>query len=154
MQLLTLALIVQGDDILLGHKKRGEIGTNTLNGPGGKLEPNETLVECVIRETFEELRVTLFPDALEHVAVITFHVHGSPNSEMHVYRTEKWTGALQETEDMIPEWHPINKLPLGRMLEGDRAWFRRAAQGECFRANVYYRSRAEGFEGIEFLPYE
>jgi len=54
---------------------------------------------------------------------------------------------------MVPDWYDIEKLPVDRMLESDRAWFPKLVHGETFRANVYYRERAKGFLGIKFFPF-
>ncbi len=152
MKVATLAIIRQQDKVLLGLKKKGEIGTQTYNGPGGKVEPGETTVECVIRETDEELGITLHPESLKLISIITFFAAGEPDFEVHVYLTHEFTGTPTETVDMIPEWFPIDALPLDRMLESDREWFSKAVAGEEFRANVYYKQRAADFERIEFLP--
>ena len=53
----TLLFVVQGDRILLMHKKRG-FGAGKINGPGGRLEPGESALACAIREVEEELCVT------------------------------------------------------------------------------------------------
>ena len=152
MKVATLAIIRQQDKVLLGLKKKGEIGTQTYNGPGGKVEPNETPLQCVIRETDEELGITLDAESLEHIAIITFFAAGVPDFEVHVYLTSHFSGTPIETVDMIPEWFSVDNLPLDRMLESDHEWFSKAVAGEEFRANVYYKQRAADFERIEFLP--
>lgn len=154
MKIATLAIIIQEDDILLGRKQGSpEIGEGTINGPGGKQEPDETIVECLIRETEEELGIVLDPAALEKVAVITFYAAGEPSFEVHTYRTSTFTGEPRETESMVPEWHSLDNIPYERMLESDRTWFPQIVRGEKFNANVYYKEKAKGFLGIEFLPF-
>ncbi|MEK7176762.1 MAG: 8-oxo-dGTP diphosphatase [Patescibacteria group bacterium] len=152
MKIATLAIIVKGNKVLLGYKKKGEIGTNTLNGPGGKCEPNESPINCLIRETKEELDITLDAKYLEKISVITFFFAGVASFEVHVFRTDRFEGTPKETADMIPDWYDVNNLPLDKMLESDREWFSKAIRGEKFNANVYYRARASNFEKIEFLP--
>ena len=56
--LATLMFVVQKGRILLIRKKRG-IGAGKVNGPGGKFEPGETALQCVLREVREELGVSL-----------------------------------------------------------------------------------------------
>ncbi|OYV27037.1 MAG: hypothetical protein B7W98_02645, partial [Parcubacteria group bacterium 20-58-5] len=149
----TLGIVFRDGNVLLGEKKRGEIGTGVLSGPGGKLEPGETIPECLIRETREELGIELDPSSLELIAVIDFYAAGEIDFSVYVYRTETFFGEPKETTEMIPEWYPLEELPFDRMFESDVNWFVRAACGEQFRANVYYRERASGFERIEFLPF-
>lgn len=153
MKQATLAIIVRDGKILLGEKKKGEIGTGTLNGPGGKLDAGETLVDCLVRETKEELDISLDPTALKKIAIITFCVQEVPDFEVHCYLTDTFTGELKETADMIPAWYDINAMPFDRMLGADKEFFPRLVRGEMFCAHVYYRERAAAFERIEFLPY-
>lgn len=154
MKIATLGIILDGDRILLGEKKRGEIGTGILSGPGGKLDPDETLPECLIRETREELEIELDPDSLEYVALIDFHAAGELDFRVHVYRASIASGELHETADMIPGWYPLNDETFERAYESDRHWLAKAAQGERFKANVFYKDRARTFDRIEFFPLE
>ena len=56
--LATLMFVVQKGRILLIRKKRG-IGAGKVNGPGGKFEPGETALQCVLREVREELQIDI-----------------------------------------------------------------------------------------------
>jgi 8-oxo-dGTP pyrophosphatase MutT (NUDIX family) len=154
MKIATLALITRGDTILLGRKQGSpEIGEGTLNGPGGKQESGETILECLVRETLEEIGITLDPTKAEKCAIITFHAGGVPDFEVHVYRTSTFRGEPRETESMVPNWYVVDAIPFERMLESDRMWFPELVRGKKFCAKVYYRERARDFIGIEFLPF-
>jgi len=172
MKIATLGIIFHQDrTIVLGEKKKGEIGTGVLCGPGGKLDPGETLEECLIRETREELLIELDPASLELVAYIIFHRgrtrfmflnkllnffglrSSAPDFGVYVYRARILSGELVETDDMIPGSYSIDDLPLERMYEADRHWLPKAAHGEKFNAHVHYFGRAQGFNRIEFLPF-
>jgi 8-oxo-dGTP pyrophosphatase MutT (NUDIX family) len=157
MKIATLAIVRRGNKVLLGRKKKGsELGEGTLNGPGGKFEPekDKTIIDCVVRETMEEVDSKLLPAKLEKCAVITFHFSGEPSFEVHVYRTDYFEGEPHETDSMVPYWFDIDHLPFDRMLESDYTWFSRLIQGEKFCANVFYRDAgAKNFLNIEFLPF-
>jgi len=155
MKIATLGIITRENEILLGMKRGGsEIGDGTLNGPGGKQELGETILECLVRETEEEVGIILDPAKAEKTAVITFYSGGIPDFEVHVYRTSSFIGEPHATKSMIPSWYDTEDLPVHRMLESDRAWFSKAVRGEKFRANVYYREKAKGFLNIVFLPFD
>jgi 8-oxo-dGTP pyrophosphatase MutT (NUDIX family) len=153
MKIATLAIITRDNTVLLGRNKKG-FAEGKLNGPGGKKEPtDETIEECVVRETEEEVGIRLDPAKLEKTAVITFYAGGVSDFEVHVYTTSHFTDEPHETESMVPGWYPIDQLPVDQMLESDRMWFPQAIRGEKFYANVYYEERMKGFLSIEFLPF-
>jgi 8-oxo-dGTP pyrophosphatase MutT (NUDIX family) len=152
MKTATLALNVKDSKVLLGTKKTGEIGKGTINAPGGKCNPGELPIECVVRETSEEVGIVLDPENITLTAVITFFADNAADFEVYVFRAETFSGEPRETEEMVPEWFTISEIPFGRMLESDFAWFPRALNGTPFRAQVHYTGRAIGYQYIEFFP--
>jgi len=153
MHIATLGIILKDDKILLGEKRKGEIGTGVLSGPGGKLELGETLQECLARETREELEIELDPASLELVANIDFHNGDEVDFRVFVFLAKILSGEIHTTADMIPAWYPLTEATFKRAYESDRHWLPKAARGEKFDANVYYRSRARDFSRIEFFPF-
>lgn len=154
MKIATLAIITQGDRILLGRKRGDpEIGDGTLNGPGGKKEPDETILAGLVREVEEDFGIMLNPEEVEKVSIITFFAAEEPSFEVHIFRASTFTGKPCETESMVPAWYDTAELPVDQMLESDRTWFPRLIRGESFNANVYYREKAKGFIRTEFFPF-
>lgn len=153
MKIATLGIVLGDKALLLGEKKKGEIGTGIVCGPGGKLDAGETLEECLIRETREELEIELDPNSLEFVALIDFYSGTEIDFRVYVYLTKILSGEIHETADMIPKWYPLDALPFERMYEADRYWLPKALSGEKFNANIYYRDRARDLDHIDFLPF-
>ena len=56
---VTCALINRGKDILLAQLGSGSSHPFQWEFPGGKINPGETAVECVIREIQEELNIEI-----------------------------------------------------------------------------------------------
>ncbi len=56
---VSAAIIKDGDKILLCQRPKGKRHELFWEFPGGKIEPNETEEDCIIREIQEELDVTL-----------------------------------------------------------------------------------------------
>lgn len=56
---VSAAIIKDGDKILLCERPKGKRHELLWEFPGGKIEPNETEEDCIIREIQEELDVTL-----------------------------------------------------------------------------------------------
>lgn len=134
MKLATLVLITRtrGDveEILLAKKKTGEIGVGVISASGGKLDPGETLRQCVARETWEEFGLTLpnSPGVLEEVALLdVFRAQGEDDYEhfmrVFVFAGRAFSGEPVETKDMErPFWVSIQKIPYYKMYPGDQIW--------------------------------
>jgi len=105
----TLAFIFNKDltKVLLIKKKKPVYHAGMLNGLGGKLEPGETHLECVIREIEEEAGfITQKKDWIK-VGFLTWSI----------WRVSVWTGVYdssQEKTTNFPEegvgWHDARSL--------------------------------------------
>ena len=126
----TLALIVRDGQVLLGHKVRkgADIGEGTLNGPGGKLDPGQSLETCLVEEVRDEVGIEIDPAyaASAKAAVVTFHNGNSLVWEVHVYLIQSFAGEPYDTVEMVrPEhgwWYSFDRLPFDRLLASDAVW--------------------------------
>lgn len=141
LRITTLVFLFRGDEVLLAMKKR-DFGEGHYNGAGGKVEDGDkTIEDAAIREAQEEIIVT--PTCLVKVAILNFYFLEVPveenwNQQVHVFVTTKWTGKPTETEEMRPQWFNKNKLPLGRMWDGDKIWIPRVLNGEKLDADFAF----------------
>ena len=104
----TLVFALRGDEILLIEKKRG-LGGGKVNGPGGKVDPGETVEQCAIREVQEELGVAV--RNLEQLGEHRFQFVDGYSIHCWVYRTFDFEGEAIETPEAAPLWKkPIPKL--------------------------------------------
>lgn len=115
----TLMFIVKDGQILLIEKKRG-LGAGKINGPGGKIDPGETPLEAVIRETQEELLIT--PIGARKMGELWFSMSEGPNIHCHVYRADDHIGTPEETDEAVPLWSATHEIPYHSMWEDDRHW--------------------------------
>lgn len=117
----TLMFIVDEshDQVLLIRKQRG-LGAGKINGPGGKMDPGETSVECAIRETQEELGVTALNPV--HYGELWFQFVDGLALHVDVFRSTEWEGEAIETEEAIPLWTSLKALPFDEMWSDDRFW--------------------------------
>ncbi len=132
----TLVLIRKDNKVLLAEKKRG-FAKGTYNGIGGKQDPGETIDQAMVRETQEEINVT--PTKYEQVGLINFDTwykgeHVDLN--LNIYTCDEYDGTITETEEMIPEWFDIDKVPFDRMLPDDVKWFPIVINGGCVAGKV------------------
>lgn len=58
---VTAAVIRDGERVLICKRPVGKRHGGLWEFPGGKVEPGETLFECIVRECREELSITLCP---------------------------------------------------------------------------------------------
>lgn len=120
----TLCFLVDDTRVLLAMKKRG-FGVGKWNGTGGKGKNNENIQQTAIRETREEIEVTL--KQLEEVATLTFHFAEEVDKfgkmeRCVVFLSKRWEGEPSETEEMKPRWFEKSKLPFGNMWDDDPYW--------------------------------
>lgn len=144
-QLLTLVFIERPGAILLGMKKRG-FGAGRWNGFGGKVRAGERIEAAAARETLEECGVTV--EAMTEVGVHEFefaHERGRI-LEVHVFRVLTYRGAPVETEEMRPEWFPLEAIPYEAMWPDDRFWFPLYLAGQTFRTRFLF---GEGDQVLE-----
>lgn len=115
----TLCFVIRGNEILLIRKKRG-LGAGKINGPGGRLEGDETPLECAIRETQEELGVT--PIGVEARGELRFQFTDGYALHGYVFSASDCIGQPIETDEAIPLWTRVDAVPYDEMWEDDRLW--------------------------------
>lgn len=59
MTIVTAAIIIKDNKVLIAKRAKNEKQAGKWEFPGGKLEPNESLKDCLIRELKEELNMSI-----------------------------------------------------------------------------------------------
>lgn len=118
-QRAVLLFVIEDGHILLIHKKRG-LGAGNINGPGGRLEPGETPLEAAVREVREELCIT--PRDIEKSGELFFQFVDGLSIHGTVFRAAGHDGEPQETDEAIPLWTELDRIPYERMWADDRLW--------------------------------
>lgn len=132
----TLMFIRVDDEVLLIEKKRG-IGAGKVNGPGGKIDPGETPLQCAIRETQEELHVTA--TGVRKMGELFFSMSDIPDIHCHVFMADGYEGTPTETPEAIPLWTKVSEIPYERMWDDDRYWLGQVLDGQTFRGRFRFR---------------
>jgi 8-oxo-dGTP diphosphatase/2-hydroxy-dATP diphosphatase len=132
-KLLTLSFVVEGEQVLLGMKKRG-FGAGRWNGFGGKVEPGESIETAAARELREECGIEALEMELSGIHEFEFEAERGTILEVHVFRVGRFTGDPVETEEMRPEWFSVGDIPYDTMWPDDRYWLPLFLRGERFRA--------------------
>ena len=131
----TLLFVVRDERILLIHKKRG-IGAGKINGPGGRIEPDESPLECAIREVREELSVT--PTGVRSCGEVLFQVCDGFSIQIFVFTADGCEGEPRETEEAKPLWAPLGQIPYDRMWADDIHWIPLMLAGKRFVNRVLF----------------
>lgn len=116
---MTLCVLKKGNGLLMGMKKV-RFGAGYYNGFGGKLDKNETLEECIVREVKEESGLDLVE--FEKRGVLTFELMDSLK-EVHIYEGISWSGEAIESDEMAPIWLKADNLPYNKMWDSDKLWY-------------------------------
>lgn len=132
----TLLFLVHGNRVLLIRKLRGH-GAGRINGPGGKLDPGETPLECACRETREETGVE--PQDARLAAVMRFVDAEAEDWLGYVFVARDFLGEPYATAEAVPAWYPVDTIPFDDMWEDDRIWLPRILAGERLRGDFLFR---------------
>jgi 8-oxo-dGTP diphosphatase len=144
----TLMFVVQNFDVLLIEKLRG-IGMGKINGPGGKIDPGETPLQSAVRETQEELHIT--PLKPRKMGELFFAMTDLPDIHCHVFMARDFEGTPTRTDEAIPRWTRMDKIPYELMWEDDKFWLPQMLQeGRTFRGRFWFEGERIRWKQIEF----
>lgn len=140
---LTLVMIVNEEkrEILLGMKKRG-FGCGWWNGFGGKVEENETILECAKRETLEECG--LHAREISKIGHIVSEFENDPVLlDVHIYLCLEYSGNVTESEEMKPEWFKLPDVPFDKMWPVDYLWYPYLFKKQKFQCYFLFRGKCQ-----------
>ena len=134
----TLCEIIHGGRLLLQRKSAGRFGAGKWNGPGGKVEPGETPLECVVREVWEETGLTV--SRLTERGVVDFYFGEKPEPDwvVHIYTTSTFDGEPRESDEGELRWWSLDEIPYGEMWMDDAHWLPLLLEGKKFRGVFWY----------------
>jgi len=139
----TLTFVIDGPRMLLIRKKRG-LGAGKINGPGGRLEADETPHACAVREVEEELRIT--PLGITKRGELRFQFTDGYSIHVFVFSARGYAGEPTETDEAIPLWFPLDAIPYDEMWADDVLWLPRLIAGGAVGGRFV-------FEGDELLDH-
>ncbi|MFM2171764.1 MAG: hypothetical protein RI957_1993 [Verrucomicrobiota bacterium] len=145
--LATLLFVIRDGKILLIEKKRG-IGAGKVNGPGGKIDPGETPMECAIRETMEELHVKA--RNVRKRGELCFAMSDIPDIHCHVFVADDIEGEPTETDEAIPLWTSLEAIPYDRMWADDIYWLPQMIAGQSFLGRFLFEGETILWRDVQF----
>ena len=118
---VALALQRKSDQkYLLTRRGPGQSGAGEWEFPGGKIEPNETQKEALIREIKEELSITLNEDRLEFVGE---HLENYPTKSVKIFLFKMlidYNPQVTLTEHDLSLWLSKDQISNFNLSSGDK----------------------------------
>ncbi|MFA5178281.1 MAG: 8-oxo-dGTP diphosphatase [Candidatus Paceibacterota bacterium] len=135
-KILNLCFLIENGKILLGMKKRGW-GEGRWNGFGGKVEQGETIEESAKREILEECGI--MAKILEEKGVLEFtYLDTGKIMEVHIFQILEYSGKIEETEEMKPQWFEIIDIPFPQMWPDDLYWLPLFLKNKKFKGKFLF----------------
>lgn len=134
MELLqtTLCYLERDGCYLMLHriKKEKDVNRDKWVGVGGKFEPGEDALACVLREVREETGLTM--TAPRYRGIVDFYCPPWPAERMHLYTCTEFTGCLGDCDEGTLEWVPIEEVCGLPIWQGDKIFFDLLRRGAPF----------------------
>ena len=130
---LSIVEDVKNNKFLMIRHHRG-INNGCINFPGGKKEPDETIENCVVRETFEETGITI-----KNPVKVGYIEFPSKNFYVHVFKSSEFSGTIKENEAEVDAfWQDANDIPYHEMREADRDFLPDILAGKIVNRRYIY----------------
>ena len=110
------------------------INQGCINFPGGKIEPGETMDQCVIRETLEETGILIKnPKQVGYVEFPEFDFY------VYIYKSTEFSGELHAKEGEVEVfWQDADNIPYTQMREADSNFLPDILSGKYVKRRYIY----------------
>lgn len=140
---LSIVEDVKNNKFLMIRHHRG-INNGCINFPGGKKEPDETIEDCVIRETFEETGITI-----KNPIKVGYIEFPSKDFYVHVFKSTEFSGTIKENEAEVDAfWQDADDIPYHEMREADQDFLPDILSGKIVNRRYIYD---ENFHIIDII---
>ena len=136
----TLCYIERGHQILMLHRTRkaNDANHDKWLGIGGHIEPGETPLDCILRETREETGLQLLD--CRYRGIVHFRSDRWEDEEMHLFTATRFSGEIIPCDEGDLEWIDRSRLMALTLWEGDRIFLKLLEDGaEHFDLTLRYQ---------------
>ncbi|MGB8599090.1 MAG: Nudix family hydrolase [Burkholderiales bacterium] len=106
-------LIKPNGEFLLAQRPQGKVYAGWWEFPGGKVEPDESILDALQRELHEELGVDI---ERAYPWLTIRHLYEHARVRLHVYRVTQWRGEPHGKENQAFRWQSIDNLTVTPLL--------------------------------------
>lgn len=119
MKIIAAGIIIKENQILVCQRKRNSYYGLKWEFPGGKVEENESIEECLFRELKEELNIEITIDS--HFYTEKHRYPDGFEFEIHFFIINKFSGIVLNKVFEKIEWSFLRDLDKYDFLEADKA---------------------------------
>lgn len=131
-------IINEKGEVLLQKKALGW-GKGNWNGPGGKVDPGESMEESVKREILEETNVKI--KSLEERGFLEFifsKERSKNNQRVYLFISRDYEGEPKNMGEGELKWFSKDKIPLKEMWDDDKYWLLPMLLGRTVKMRFYF----------------
>ena len=135
----TLCYLEQDGCYLMLHrvKKKKDVNKDKWIGVGGKFEPGEDALTCVMREVQEETGYTMQDPCYR--AIVDFYCPPWQPERMHLYTCDTFTGTPHPCNEGDLVWVAKDRVQSLPIWQGDKLFFDLLDRGaEFFHLELFY----------------
>jgi 8-oxo-dGTP diphosphatase len=128
LRFVAVALIVRGDEVLIGQRRADQPMGPLWEFPGGKIEPGESPQQALVRELAEELGI--HAEVGPAVTRIRHHYRHGGAVDLQFFAVRAFTGEIDNQIYQQVRWVRLEDLPDYEFLAADRGLVKDLAAGE------------------------
>ena len=111
---VAVAVLIRPDGmVLLARRPAGKVYAGYWEFPGGKVEPDEPVIDALKREIHEELGVAI---GRAHPWITRVFVYPHATVRLHFHRVTSWSGELRALEHEAIAWQRPDATQVAPML--------------------------------------
>jgi 8-oxo-dGTP diphosphatase len=121
---VAAGIVEREGKILAARRKKGAHLGGHWEFPGGKLEPDESPEECLVRELREEMGISVLP---RRILEVVFHRYPEKSVLLLFYRCDLVEGEPSALDCDEVRWVPLPELPALDWAPADIPFVRKLA---------------------------
>jgi len=102
------------------------------------MEPDETPLECVIREVYEETGLTIHNPKLMGETTFYFNNNQEADWVVYIYLATDFSGRLIEGDEGTLKWFSIDEIPYSKLWQDDEYWLPWLLDNKPFIGHFWY----------------